>query len=114
MSSNTKIFTEDRERNEQGWLLYPRDKTLRASLYEGELLDRIMTHPAKQMMYATQDIVEFVSEPGETILDPFGGVGTALIAATMGRNVVLVEIEDYYFAIIQESIKALMKRGVTA
>ena len=104
-----KIFAEGRERNEQGWLIYPRDKPLRASMYPEELLAKIMTHPAKQQAYLCRDIVEFVSEPGDTILDCFGGVGTTLIAAAMGRNVNLIEIEDYYAGIINQCISHLRR-----
>lgn len=31
--------------------------------------------------------------PGQTILDPFGGIGGALIGCTLGRNVILHELE---------------------
>ena len=102
-----KQFAPGRQRDEHDWLEYPRDKPLRASMYPEELLEQIMTHPAKQNGYLHQDICEFVSKPGETILDPFGGVGTSLISATLGRNVILVEIEDYYADIIQKCIDHL-------
>lgn len=97
----------DREINEFGWMIYPSDKPLRAQLYPENLLKKTMTHPARQMMHATIDIIEEYTKPGDTILDPFGGIGTVLIAATMGRNVVLMEIEPYYQDIIQECIDYL-------
>lgn len=104
-------FAPDRERDENGWIQYPRDTTARRHLYSKDLADRIMTHPAKQNAHLCMDVVEFVSKPGETILDPFGGVGTTLFAATMGRRVTLVELETYYHAIIMDSIKELEKQG---
>lgn len=107
-----KLFAEGRERTPEGWLIYPRDKDLRKSLYGSDsLLESIMTHPAKMNAYVCQDIIDYVSEPGETILDPFGGVGTTMLAALSGRNVFLVEIEDYYFQIIQKCIETLRRPG---
>lgn len=104
----TKVFAEGRDRQADGWLKYPVDRGLRRAMYSEELCDLIMTHPAKQQAHLHKDICEYVSEPGETILDPFGGVGTSLLSATLGRNVVLVEIEDYYVGIIQRCIEELV------
>lgn len=105
--TTTKIFAEGREREEHGWLIYPRDTQLRRAMYSEELCDAIMTHPAKQQAHLHKDICEYVSSIGETILDPFGGVGTSLLSATLGRNVVLIEIEEYYVGIINRSIDEL-------
>ncbi len=114
MTVERKVFAPDRERDDNGWIVYPRDANLRKSIYSEGLYGLIVTHPAKQNAYLHQDICEFVSSPGETILDPFGGVGTTLLSATLGRNVVLVEIEAFYAAIIRESIKQLtLPAGVT-
>jgi len=66
-----------------------------------------MTHPAKQNAHLHKDICEYVSDIGDTILDPFGGVGTSLISATLGRKVVLIEIGDYYVGIIKRCIDEL-------
>lgn len=103
----TKTFAEGRERTEEGWLKYPLDRGLRRAMYSEELADLIMTHPAKQNAHLHRDICEFVSEPGDTILDPFGGVGTSLLSATLGRNVVLIEVEEYYIGIIRRCIGEL-------
>lgn len=103
----TKVFAEGRDRQADGWLKYPVDRGLRRAMYSEELCDLIMTHPAKQQAHLHKDICEYVSDIGDTILDPFGGVGTSLISATLGRNVVLVEIEDYYVGIIRRCIEEL-------
>lgn len=103
----TKLFAPNREREEHGWLVYPRDKSFRQTMYPEAILEQVMTHPAKMNALLCKDIVEFVSQPGETILDCFGGVGTTLVAATLGRHVNLIEIEDYYFNIIQQCIRHL-------
>ncbi len=105
MTSDVKTFAPGRERDENGWLIYPRDAGLRKSMYPEELYKLIVTHPAKQNAYLCQDICEFVSEPGETVLDPFGGVGTTLLWATHGRHVVLTEIESFYAGIVRACIE---------
>jgi len=51
-----------------------------------------------------RELVEFVSEPGETILDPFAGTGTILVAATMGRFVVMIELEEPFCQTIELNI----------
>lgn len=94
-------------RTDEGWIKYPLDKKLRSSMYPPEILEQVMTHPAKMNAYLCRDIVEFVSEPGDTILDCFGGVGTSLVGAVLGRNVNLIEIEDYYAGIINTCIAHL-------
>ena len=103
----TKVFAESRDRDENGWLIYPRDAQLRRAMFSSDLADAIMTHPAKQNAHLHKDICEYVSEPGDTILDPFGGVGTSLLSATLERNVILIEIEDYYVGIIKRCINEL-------
>ena len=107
MNPGLKIFAEGRDRTEEGWLVYPRDTQLRRAMYSEELCDAIMTHPAKQNAHLHRDICEYVSNQGDTILDPFGGVGTTLLSGTLGRNVVLMEIEDYYVGIINRCISEL-------
>lgn len=108
-----KVFAQGRERTEdESWLIYPRDYTLRKSMYpDEELLKRIGTHPAKMNAYLFKDIVEYVSEPGEHIVDCFGGAGTSLIAACLGRNVTLIEIEEYYVAILNDCKDHLSNSG---
>jgi site-specific DNA-methyltransferase (adenine-specific) len=42
-------------------------------------------------------LVELLSEPGETILDPYCGTGTTLRAAKdLGRKAIGIEIEERY------------------
>jgi DNA modification methylase len=53
-------------------------------------------HPAKMDAQLLIWIVETYSKPGETILDPMAGSGTTMLACTLGRNVVLVELEEKF------------------
>ena len=94
----TKTFAPDYDRNESGWVLFPRDTDLRHRLFP---YTDPAEHIAKANMYMVRELVEFVSEAGEIILDPFAGTGTILIAATMNREVLMMELEDTYCRIIE-------------
>ncbi len=51
-----------------------------------------------------------LSNPGERILDPFGGVGTTLISALKnGRKALCVEKEELYCQIAQERVLDFFK-----
>jgi len=53
-------------------------------------------HPAKMDAQLLIKIVETYTLPGEVILDPMAGSGTTLLACTLGRNVILVELEEKF------------------
>lgn len=55
-----------------------------------------MAHPAKMHVGFCMELVERYTKPGDTILAPMGGIGTTLVAALLGRNVVLVERESHF------------------
>lgn len=97
-----KEFAPTRERTEEGWILYPSDIAYRKRL---PFPDQVFEHPAKAQLYLLEDIVRYVSEPGETILDPFGGTGSILVATRQGRNVVMVEVETHFKEIINEAME---------
>ena len=67
-------------------------------------------HPAKMSYLLCYRILDHLKELGlldnQSILDPFGGVGTtALVATSLGMKAVLVELEGSYCQIIQDNIK---------
>ncbi|KKK84469.1 hypothetical protein LCGC14_2783010, partial [marine sediment metagenome] len=95
---NPKLFAADYDRDEQGRILFPRDSQMRSHFFP---YTEAREHVAKCNMLMIQALVEYVSEPGEIILDPFAGSGTLLIAATMGREVILMELEEYYCGTIE-------------
>ena len=71
---------------------FKRDTAFRKQFF---VLDSF-AHPAKMDASLLIWIVEHYSEVGETILDPMAGSGTTLLACTLGRNVVLVELEEKF------------------
>jgi len=54
-------------------------------------------HPAKANTLLIQFLIEKFTEEGDTVLDPMGGTGsTGVIAALLGRNAILVDIEEKF------------------
>jgi len=67
-------------------------------------------HPAKLDAQLLIWIVERYTEAGEVILDPMAGSGTMMLACTLGRNVVLVELEDKFCKMMHDNwVKVKMR-----
>ncbi len=55
------------------------------------------SHPAKFPEALAREFIEFFSRPGETVLDPFSGVGSAVsAAAALGRRGVGIELASAF------------------
>ena len=103
-----KVFAEGVPRNEQGWLLFPQhDRAWRKRLFSPE----VFKHIAKANLHMLQALIEYLTEPGDTILDPFAGTGSILIASTMGRNVVMVELEEHFVDLISKAMSSGWEGG---
>lgn len=62
-------------------------------------------HPTTKAQSWMERLVEVFSEPGETILDPFAGSGSTLVAArTLGRNAVGIEVVPEYAKIARDRL----------
>jgi len=99
-----KVFAPGFSRNEQGWILFPTDQAERKGLF---FPIEVMKHPAKMNFHLQQAIIEYMAEEGDTILDPFGGTGTLMIAALQGYRVILLEIENGYYNLEQRAREEL-------
>lgn len=56
-----------------------------------------MGHPTAKPLVMVQDFVSRFTNRGDTILDPFAGSGTTLVAASiLGRHAIGVELEERY------------------
>ena len=91
-------------RTSQGWIQFPQDVQLRDAIFpkpEGGI------HPARANLYMLMEIAKLVSKPGDSILDPMAGVGSIMIAATMDRRVVCIEIEEPFFQLQLAAIPML-------
>ncbi len=60
------------------------------------------THPTVKPTDLIRWLVNLVTKEGQTVLDPFAGSGTTgVVAAAMGRDVIMVEISPEYVALIE-------------
>ena len=68
-------------------------------------------HPSEKPVWGLlSELIESSSRAGETILDPFSGVGSTGVAAVLtGRKACLVELEERYCEIAAERIEAAEK-----
>ncbi len=69
------------------------------------------SHPAKMSLPLQLWLIENYSKPGETILDPMAGSGTVLVACSMGRNVIAVELEQKFIDIMMGNWEKIKQRG---
>jgi DNA modification methylase len=67
---------------------------------------RKVRHPSEKPVALLRELIESSSRQGETVLDPFAGIGSTGVAAILsGRRAVLVELDPRYVAIAVERIK---------
>ena len=102
----SKTFAPNYPRDESDRVLFPSDRDIRALLFP---FTDPTEHIAKANMLMIKALVELVSEEGETILDPFGGTGTLLVATTIGRKVILMELEEHFQKTIEQNIKGISR-----
>lgn len=106
-----KEFAPEFNRNEHGWIIFPRDVDERKELF---FPAEVMSHPAKLNFHLQTAVIDYVAETGQTLLDPFGGTGTLMIGALMGMNVILLELEDGYHALQQQAVDNLRAQDESA
>ena len=101
--SHMVTFAPDYPRNDKGWILFPRDLVDRRKLVPPSIQHDVSLHPAKMSMYLCQEIIKAFTSEGETILDPFAGVGTTMAAALpLDRKCILLELEPHYIKLIND------------
>src|SRR5512147_137100 len=65
----------------------------------------VLVHPAKFPETMAQEFIEFFTKPGETVLDPMAGTGSALVAALRaGRNSYGIELNPKYAEIARRIV----------
>jgi len=68
-------------------------------------------HPAKMSLPLQLWLIEKYTKPGDTILDPMAGIGTILVGATLGRNIICVELEEKFCWMMFKNAEKIMQRG---
>lgn len=93
-------FAPQYPRTNEGWVIFPDDQDQRREVFVHE----VMEHPAKANLWMLQSIIEYVSEPGDSVMDIMAGTGSILIGAGMDRRVICVELEEQYYKLILASL----------
>jgi DNA modification methylase len=74
---------------------------LRVPRIDGNLI----RHPTEKPVILLRRLIESSSIIGETVLDPFAGVGSTLLAAQLeGRNAIGIELDERYCAVAAERL----------
>lgn len=102
-----KVFAPGIERTPEGWYNWGRDTDLRRRLF----VEEAMWHPAKADINMLMDIVEYISTEGEVLLDPFGGIGSLMVATTIGRHVITIELQEGYHQLQLRTWNEILKDG---
>jgi site-specific DNA-methyltransferase (adenine-specific)/modification methylase len=72
-------------------------------------------HPTQKPVELMVQLINYLTNPGDTVLDPYMGSGATGIACVQtGRNFIGIEIVKDYFDIAQERIKAAQQEMVQA
>lgn len=67
-----------------------------------------LTHPNEKPVDLMKQLIETVTIPGDTVLDPFAGSGSTLIAAKeTGRHYIGIEIDEKYAQVARMRINQL-------
>ena len=70
-----------------------------------------MSHPAKLHGGLFLEIMERYTKPGDVILDPMAGIGTALLATMYSRSVILNEMESHFLETLPKSWAIIQRNG---
>jgi len=56
-----------------------------------------------------EELIKYLSDPGDIIVDPFGGSGTLLVGLTIGRDVRLIELNPEYAELCRKNEQHIIK-----
>ncbi len=66
-------------------------------------------HPTQKPVGILKPLVEAFSRPGDTVLDPFCGSGSTLVAAReLERNYIGIELDPAHYRTAEERLSALV------
>lgn len=111
MKTAERVFCPGYPRTAEGYIQFPNDVPRRRELFS----ELSFQHPAKANIWMIEALVDWVSKPGETILDPFGGTGTIMVATLRPdgpRRVVLLEDAPIFYSMEMDSREKFIGRGV--
>ena len=69
------------------------------------------SHPAKMSLPLQIWIIENYTKEGEVILDPMAGSGTAMVGCSMGRDVIVMDLEQKFVDMMNSNWEKIRQRG---
>jgi site-specific DNA-methyltransferase (adenine-specific) len=70
-------------------------------------------HPTQKPLKLIERLMQTSSNPGDVVVDPFGGSGSTLIAAErLGRKAVIVEADEKYVNAMTERFTKGKETGI--
>jgi len=69
------------------------------------------SHPAKLVLPLQLWLIENYTKPGDVILDCMAGSGTLMVACSMGRHVILVELEQKFVEMQKANWEKVRQKG---
>lgn len=115
INGEVKTFAPQFQRDDHGWIHFPRDIERRRATFPSKQTGTahdVFDHPAKMNLFLVESLVDYISEPGDWILDPFGGTGSTALAIQKGRHVWLIDCEEEFQEMIKETAALLNPDGV--
>ena len=103
----SKTFAPTVPRDERGRLRFPPDQVRRRAVFLPESFE----HPARAQLHMIEALVEYLTKPGDLLVDPFGGSGTLLVASLIGRRVGLIELSDEYYDLCVHNAEHMLARN---
>ena len=88
----TYLATLPPELNDAGRLTFRRDHHLRRRFF----VERSFEHKARVNLFWLAWLLDQYTQPGDLVLDPLGGAGSILLAATKQRRVITGDVEANY------------------
>lgn len=71
-------------------------------------------HVCPLQLEVIRRLIRLYSNPGETVLDPFMGIGsTAVVAIEQGRNAVGFELKESYHALAERNVRRAQERAAS-
>lgn len=93
----------------KGKVLYFRE-TSGFGPYSSCFCEESVQHPAKANLHMLGFLIETFTEPEDVILDPMAGTGsTGVVANLLGRNAVLVDLEEKFCKWMNQNVKLVEK-----
>lgn len=81
--------------------------------YELHFTKESVAHPAKANLLLLDYLIRRYTKEGDVVLDPMAGTGsTGIIASILGRNAILVELEEKFVGFINANLAKSARQGI--